>query len=302
MSKVMVVPPILSALVKSEDMLGARRVWSAVNALQSLFLNDFFSRRVELSCFSEKELRAWASMAAPDLNEILVREGFSIRLPDFGPDEFGVVSILDVMAEWLAMGRQLSLRVDKQIYPAVHMMPTSLIDDVFVRLFDASVSSAHTHPLVRLNTKSGDSVFMTIADHVYDDFGLMSRIDDIRKSSGVSVCISAPWLLFPMVDIDLETSLDWLVGMHTITAHGDQAKIISAVQQTKFKMNHLGARVKSAVGIGLATTSVHVDLTEPILIDEPFFLWIERPGLSFPLMYAYIDEQDWNDPGDITRR
>ena len=301
MSNVMVIPPVLSALVKSEDVLGAGRVWSAVNALQSRFLGDFFVRRSELSCFSEKELRAWASMTAYDLNEILAREGFSIRLSDFNRGEFGVVSILDVMVEWLVMGRHLSLPVEKQMYPAVHMMPTGLIEDMPVRLFDATMSSVHPHPLVRLNTRSGDSVCMTIADHVYDDFGLMSRIDDIRCRSEITP-ILASWLLFPMVDLDLETILDWLVGMHTVAANGENANIIQAVQQTKFKMNHLGARVKSAVGMGVTRTSVRVDVAEPILIDEPFFLWIERPCLSFPLMYAYIDEQHWKDPGDITRR
>ncbi|MDP3779370.1 MAG: hypothetical protein Q8R30_05005 [bacterium] len=301
MSNVMVIPPILSALVKSEDVLGAGRVWSAVNALQSRFLDDFFIRRAELFCFSEKELRAWASMVAADLNEILAREGFSIRLSDFNPGQFGVVSILDVMAEWLVMAGHVSMPVGKQLYPAVHMLPTRLIEDIRVGLFNAAMSSAHPHPLVRLNTKSGDSVCMTIADHVYDDFELMSRIDDIRCRSVVTP-ISASWLMFPMVDLDLETSLDWMVGMHTVAANGDQAKIISAVQQTKFKMNHLGARVKSAVGMGFATTSVRVDVAEPIIIDEPFFLWIERPGLQFPLMYGYIDEQNWNDPGDIARR
>ena len=94
----------------------------------------------------------------------------------------------------------------------------------------------------------------------------------------------------------------WLIGMRTTMGEGHQEAVISqALQQTKFKMNQLGARVKSAVAIGISKTSASIEILEPIIINKPFFLWIERPGLSFPLMYAYIDEANWKNPGDLSR-
>ena len=109
MSSTMVVQPIVAALVKSEDILGKNRTWDAVNDVQQKFLKDFFSRRKELSGFPEKELKCWASWVAAELNAILKKERFDIKLEDFAEDEFGVVSILDVLAEWLKEGMKTKL-------------------------------------------------------------------------------------------------------------------------------------------------------------------------------------------------
>ena len=35
-------------------------------------------------------------------------------------------------------------------------------------------------------------------------------------------------------------------------------------------------------------------------IDKPFYLWIERPGMSIPLFTAYIDPIDWKKPDTLT--
>ena len=299
MSNVMVVPPIMAALVKSEDVIGSQRVWCAVNDFQEQFLEDFFSRRSELGMLSDLEMRSWASWLASELNEILEQEGFSIRLQDFADGEFGVVSILDAMAAWPVEGTAVKLLADDQRYDAVHMLYTVFTDDAAVRMFSAGTSIIHDQPLVRLNTQTGDSLWMSVADRVYADFALVDRIDALRRTFELQN--HASWLMFPMVDLDVETNLGWLTGMHTTVGSSVHRAVISqALQQTKFKMNHRGARVRSGVGTGFATTSARLEINEPIVIDEPFFLWIERPGMMCPLMYAYIDEQNWKDPGDLT--
>ena len=42
-------------------------------------------------------------------------------------------------------------------------------------------------------------------------------------------------------------------------------------------------------------------LREPfvIIIDRPFYLWIERPGMSVPICSLYLTEEHWKDPGDL---
>jgi len=293
----MVIPPIRGALVKSEDMLGPWRVWHAVNEIQSRFLADSSIQREELAHFSEKELRAWAAWTASELNAVLAKEGFSIRLNDFGCRELGVVSILDVLVDWIVEALAATFLVDQHEYSAVYMMPHVKTDQETVRTFSASTSSLHNHPIVAIATKSGDVLSMTIADCPYADFDLVSRIEAVRLAKRSAR--HASWLRFPMVDLNLETDISWLIGMRTVTASGEEAMISQALQQTKFKMNQFGARVKSAVAIIMRTISARVEVGYPIIIDKPFFLWIERPGMSSPLMYAYIDEQDWKDPGDL---
>src|SRR3990172_12151982 len=106
MSKTAVLAPIVSALVKTEDMLGPNRKWSAVNEFQSGFLTEVFSKRAELSKFTPNELRSWVSKNAAELNAILKSEGFDIELDPFDDDGFGTVSILDVVVEWLKQGME----------------------------------------------------------------------------------------------------------------------------------------------------------------------------------------------------
>ena len=78
---------------------------------------------------------------------------------------------------------------------------------------------------------------------------------------------------------------------------GDGDSISQALQQTKFKMNQFGARVKSAVAIAVSRAmSREVGLD----IDQPFYLWIERDGVTVPVMYAYLDQEDWKDPGNLS--
>ncbi len=98
----MVIAPIIAALVKSEDMIGKNPSWQGINADQKYFLERLFVTRSELARYSATELRSWASRVAAELNKILQEEGFDIQLDEFGgPNEFGVVSILNVLVEWL---------------------------------------------------------------------------------------------------------------------------------------------------------------------------------------------------------
>lgn len=289
MSETMVISPINAALVKSEDLLGKNRSWRAVNDAQVRFLREFFSKRQELIKFSEKELRSWASRVAAELNEVLKKEGFNLRLDDFQAGGFGVVSILDVLVEWLEKGTKTNLIVKKKgNYPAVRMEMESS--------FKICFSPRHIVPIAVLNTKSGDQVYMTIADHPYRGFDLISRIEEI-DSIYLKEGLPYDFLVFPMVDLNHEVDISWLKSMWTWDQKGDPVEISQALQQTKFKMNETGARTKSAVALGVRYVASLQ--SRPFIIDKPFFLWIKRPGLSIPVMCAYIDEADWKDPGDL---
>ncbi|MEK7503512.1 MAG: hypothetical protein AAB577_00840 [Patescibacteria group bacterium] len=286
MSETMVMGPIVSALVKSEDILGKNPNWRAVKDEQAIFIKDFFSRRHEIAIFFGKELRSWASLVAAELNEVLQKEGFDIRLNDFGEKEFGVVSILNILVEWLEKGTKINLLVKGKRYPAIRLESG----------FEARESLKYSKSIAVLNTKSGDQVFMTVADRPYEGFELISRIEEI--SNGFMLNGSRyDSLTFPMVDLNHEVNIGWLKGMWTRDQKGDEFEISQALQQTKFKMNEAGARVKSAVALGVRFVAALP--TRSFIIDKPFFLWIRRPGMSVPVIYAYIDEADWKDPGSL---
>lgn len=295
-SSTMVVSPIMAALIKAEDIIGKNRIWTSINTEQKKFLDQFFSKRAELSKLSEKELRSWVSFVASELNEILAQEGFDIRLEDFAPDEFGVVSILDVLVEWLAEGKHFPLQVNGREYPAVRLNPSVEVGNESKMVFKAFISPTHSQPVAVVYTKSGDRVYMTVAERPEKDFALVKTIEQIR--SAVRTNAYFDYLMFPMADLNQQVDISWLVGMQTTKQDTkDPVYISQAKQQTKFKMNQFGARVKSAVTMVMKTTSVRRDM--PLIIDKPFLLWIEREGVSFPVMYAYLDIEDWKDPGDL---
>ena len=298
MSHSMVPMNIVSALVKAEQFLGGDRRWYGMNADQLQFLDACYAHKDALSKFSDKELHTWVDTVASRLNAILKENGFSIELKDFEPGGFGVVSILDVMVEWLKEGQKIVIRTEDNVeYPAVRMENYADINAKRTALYSGYTSDSHAMPVAQLPTKSGDTLCMTIANKEASGFELMSRIDAIRTSTLKLSAFSR--LVFPMVDFEEKKSLDWLLGLKSMPARGDPHEVAQALQETKFKMNQFGARLKDAVAIGMRMTSAVVRPVPPLVIDKPFYLWIERPGVPVPVMYAYFDENDWKDPGDL---
>ncbi|MBI5732577.1 hypothetical protein HY967_01285 [Candidatus Jorgensenbacteria bacterium] len=288
-SSTMVVAPIIAALVKSEDILGKDRKWGAVNSLQTLFLKKYFSSKNELSKFSSQELRSWVSLMASELNEILAKEGFDIRLEDFGGGEFGVVSILDVLVEWMTKGTKASIWNNGNYYPGVRMTSD----------FSVFRSKYHSWPIAAVYTKSGDYVYMTVAGEESDGFNLLERIE--RIGSGLREDSGYEYVEFPMIDLNHEVDIKWLRGMQTNQVDTwSLYQISQALQQTKFKMNEFGARVKSAVAIGVFLSTVAPPPPKALIIDKPFYLWIERDGVSAPIIAARFDLDVWKDPGSLS--
>lgn len=297
MSKTMVMSPIVAALVKSEDMLGKDRIWRAINKSQDEFLAKFFSKRNELVAFSENELKSWASLIASELNAILEKEGFNIKLDDFEEGEFGVVSILDILVEWLKEGMKTRVLLDDKEYPAVRLDRVAEINNVPTKLFSAFELAKYPFPIASVATKSRDKVWMTIADNALESLELISRIENLRTLINKHPTkTNFGHLIFPMIDLNQKVDIGWLKGMQTFSETGKNFEVSQALQQTKFKMNQFGARVKSAVAITLRKTTSVMPIKN-MVIDKPFYLWVERNGVSYPVMYAYIDTADWKDPG-----
>ena len=266
-------------------MIGPARQWTPTNDEQEAFLPTFLVARGELGRFSERELRAWVSRDAAELNAILEREGFAIRVPELGRDDLGMVSILDVLVEWIEEGDRTDLRCDGVRYPAVRL-----------DAFHGVTSPVHPHPIAVLNTRSGDRLCLTVADRAREGFDLLATIEAIRSVREPSSTTFRD-LVFPMVDLDQQVELDWIVGMRTNDLDGRPVVIEHGVQQTKLRINLKGAHVESAAAITMVT-GMQPDFAENLVIDRPFFCWIERDGVTEPILAAYIDEADWKDPGD----
>ena len=274
MSATAVIWPILSAVNKAALFLGmSAGSWLPVNSQQETFLTSYYSDRAQLQHFSETELRTWASTSHEELNKVLRDEKFTIQLEPFLPSEFGVVSILDVLVTWLHEGCKTQLASeDGKIYPAVRVKDG-------IRLYKDNTIAC-------LETKTGDKVWMCLANGQLEGFPLIEMVKKLQVEA-LAMTSQSGQLIFPMVDMDIETDISWLKGMGM-----QDVKIMQALQQTKFKMNEKGARVSSAVAIGVSKCII----PNTLVINKPFYVWIERPGLSHPIFAGYITQEHWREP------
>lgn len=284
MSTTAVTYPIVAAVKNAEEILGPNRTWQPTSEMQDRFLAEFFAvGRVELDGISEIE--SITSYSSDEVNAFLRERGFTIQLDPWNPPGFGVASILDLLVEWIQRGEVTAVRTDDgQEFPGVR------VDGRSVRSFDVP---GHPNPLARLETKSGDWVTMTMLDQTPEGFDLIAKAQALSGHKRQSGAFGG--LIFPMVDLNHEVDITWLIGMHTTGDDGLPAIISQALQQTKLKMNEIGARVQSAAAIAVSRSMPKSDH----VINRPFLIWFERDGLSKPLFVGYITPDDWRNPDDI---
>jgi hypothetical protein len=257
--------------------------WRTANTTQQQFVQTYLSQQAGLSSFKPDELKAWASTDYQELNNILKKEGFAIELSPFFPPDFGVVAILDVMMKWLTPGDSIDIRAkDGKTYPGAY----------FKRNFSVFTSPRHRNPIARLETQSGETAWLTIANKFNSEWDMLSYIKDIKEN--LAQDSSYDRLHFPKINLDVQPNIEWLIGMGY-----DIFAISQAKQQTKLKMNEFGAHVKSAVALIMATSSPYQAPPKELVIDQPFLFWIEKPGVSIPVFAGYLDTDVWSDPGSL---
>jgi hypothetical protein len=282
---------IISAIVAAEKaFLGANRVWKPKNPQQAEFVRDYLEWcRADLDRIPEFE--SIAALSEVPINEFLKKKGFNIQLEKFPivvPPEraWGAASVLDLLLKWKEPGTVRKMKgADGKLYPAAHL-------DEGYSVFAVEY---HENPVGLVQTAHGDNAYFTVVDKPLDGFALIKKAQAVISANREMEYFSG--ITFPMVDLDHTVDIGWLKEMGTWDEDGYFNKIIQALQQTKLKMNHLGAHVKDAVAIGgIRATSMP---PPTLVIDRPFLFCIERPGLMEPLFSAYITEEHWKDPGSL---
>lgn len=286
---------MVAALMAAEnEVLGANREWRAANPSQKQFLTGLLPDLRDENEYPglARDIKTRVSRAADEINRFLQENGLSIKLDEFGRDEFGFAGVMSVSVEWPVAGDVCVIHgVDGIHYPGVHikLAPRSTTPNVEIMR-----SRKHGEPIVQLRTKQGDVVTLTkfdkdvpplkLTDHVVEIIGdLMPS----REYAGV---------MFPMLDLDVKPDVSWLLGMSTHDMEGTPATISQAVQQFRLKMNHLGAVARDGFA-GAVTRSAP---PPPVIIDDSFLLVFERLELVQPLFAAVIRPDAWKNPGELT--
>lgn len=280
---------VVKALVGAEEFIQhGKLAWNPINDEQKELLERFQAIRDSLPLIPT--LQGWARETAQELNEILAKHGFGIRLRPWPRDgnTFGVVAINDFTIEWMAVGQTEEEWGNRKILindkPAFRLKMNAGVEFLGCRILP--------EPVIKIPTKTGDLVYVVKYEDSSEGFGLLETIENIR-SELISVGRSYEGVNIPMVKLDLEVNIDWLLNLWT-QAGRDKWWIAQALQEIKFAMNQFGARVKEATAI-----AVKKGLPSYYTVDGPFLIWIERQGVPVPLFMAHITEQDWKDPGDL---
>jgi hypothetical protein len=275
--------PILGCLQAAEIFIGsANPEWKTVSARQVEFLEKF--KRYWINPVKLPELRSKADVDLAVINKWLKDEGFDIQLDpvDVG---FYVASILKLLVEWLKVGKKRNItgKRDGKTYPGVKLKDG-------VRLYrDLEI---HPFSVAHLDTKNGDVVKMAIIDAVPEGaFGLHDLTQTLNKVTSPDQ--NKEDVVFPMVELDVKPNISWICGMKL-----EEYWIQQALQQTKFRMNEKGAKVESAVAMSFRK-GMAFDAKQPYVIDRPFLLWIERPGMTIPFFAAVLCEDVWREPKEL---
>jgi len=290
LSQTVTVYPIAKAVLEAENLvLGPNRVWTSTNDTQRIFIDGFLD-----PCRGENipEIQSLASREADALNQFLREKGFSIQLQPFAKNEFGVVSILNLLVEWMTTGTITVIHTNGagKEFPGVRIGE----GEEGVTFYSAP---PHEHPIVGLATKSADVVYMTMMEDPPEGFALVAKAEELSREKNHSFEFGG--LAFPMVNLNQEVNIGWLIDMRTVDKDENPVKISQALQQTKLRMNEVGARAESAAAVGLMTLGSSSPPPDHI-IDQPFLMWIERPDLVTPLFVGHITQENWSNPGSIS--
>jgi len=282
----LVVFPILGCLQAVSDFLGYGAEWIPVKEEQTQFLELFMEHIKDVDGLDCLERRADVSVGP--INAWLRERGFDIQLNPVD-DGFAVASILDVLVEWLNEAQKVSIHADKGgEYPGVKLKEG---------VAAYRQPELYPHPVIKIRTKTDDVVCLAVADAMQDDpFSINWKIEYLRQ-------IQKPYgiegVMLPMVNYDRQVDISWIEGMKTKPGENDDGFYISqALQQTKFKLNEIGARAQSAAAMTLRLCAASAP-NPWVVIDKPFILWIERPGIEMPLFAGVFAEDVWENPGGL---
>jgi hypothetical protein len=204
-------------------------------------------------------------------------------------DEAAAVSVLDLLVTWTEPGRSSPVFTrDRHHFPGVRL-PASQV--TFRR------AARHPAPIAIISTVTGDTFSLTPLESAGRDLVALARrlTDDSEPGDRFA------GVVFPMVDLEVKQNLGIVIGLATRAADGRSVQIVAAEQHSSLKMNEYGARAEVIVTMQVIL-GIRRQAPPDFVINEPFLVWIERPGLSAPLFVAHVTREAWRNPGDLAPR
>lgn len=296
-SKVLDLTTMGHALTELQNVFLGESKWNGINDQQAEFLAWYATHRDEITKLSD--LEALASTDYAVLNSFLVTRGFD---PMFEPfTGIGVAAILDMLVEWIHEGTlttisryehaggidylNLQSAVD---YPAFKIAPSG------VDIYDAA---GYEHPLIRLHTKTGHSLWLMKAGEPASGLELNNAAESLTHAP---LALTYRWtgVIVPMLEMDVEPDLSWMLGCTALSPTKGKWTVAQIFQKFKLRANAKGARVKVATGMMMMTANAMAPPPPPYILDDPFIGFFTQPGNdTLPLAAFWADTDVWQNPG-----
>lgn len=266
----------------------------ATNPQQQEFIDMYINLNDQLIYFAMGEMGGFAYNDSTFMNRKLAERGFTAFLRDrFVPssNKFGIAAESDVQVNWSHNGIKTSLKgADGNNYPAIRLTENVNLYKIGKR----KIISVQAEPKEityftaekPVTVTLAETVWLTPADEPLEGHALEARIKEIKTALTAKVRKTRKTeVVLPMVDLVEETNVPWLAGLKIA---GYPHEIAEAKQLTRFKMG--GYRGQQICG----TETPHT-----VVIDRPFYIWIERENVSHPIFAGYITEKNWAEPKEL---
>ncbi|MBN2230899.1 MAG: hypothetical protein JW779_15025 [Candidatus Thorarchaeota archaeon] len=285
--------PIVGAIHAVEEFLNKKwqvTSWEHQNEIQRKFIDNIVAackREIPLI----QEIECIAHLDVEVVNEWLEHHGFSIQLRPTSAPGFSVASKLDLSGYWESLGTVIDIFTDEgEKYPGVKMKHG----------YEFFQTDSIENLILKIGTEGEEEVYMVMVDQVPLGFELIEFVEGIQSKMRRAM-IEYTEVHFPMIDLDHEGPLDWILGMRVYVDDPSVPyhMIAQALQQTKLKMNEKGFRIKSAAAMQMVLGAALFTKYEPYIINRPFLMWVKKPTLSKPLLVGYFNHDVWKNPSGL---
>lgn len=288
---------IMYGLRKFEERVGTGRWCVPTDHSSPVPVNNLlgFYREHGDSIRQMADTKGWVHEDYNFLNDRLAENNFQIRLNPFVG--LGLVAILDRMFMWVGTAdpENPKIRSAGGLYPAFRMQAMS----EGIRFY-RNTSGLHEEPILCLDTKSGDRVFMTKAQKPMKGLALYNMVYQLARAPMTQV-YDFDGAVIPQVSIDQQPDVSFMNGVYLEQgrADGQAWRFVQALQQVKFLMNEKGAHLKEAFA-GALTLGGGGHSSPDLVFDTPIWLWaMPREGFNMPITAMYIAQDCWKEVKDL---
>ncbi len=275
---------IVLALKELQDKL--QSPWRGINERQQAFLARFMPLASQFTNYPVGSLTARVSNSAEVLNNLLKANGYDIRISQLPPNGLGVVAMIDLLLHWQEAGEDEVIYRNNIDYHGV----------LLKKGLTTYKSPLHAHEVLKIDTKLPRfSVFMTEAARPANQFTLVDKILSVsQKLTCTNQMYDSTVATFPMVDLQQQAAIDWLLGAEIVDAGNEGYVVTQALQENSLTINTLGTIARSGTALTMRATGKAEYKVKVINIANPFLYWIVDAACpQLPIYMAYLDTDAW---------